>query len=108
MLLDLDAAVAAIAAHLDLPYHPDVATRCAFDAMRRDSARYEPRSVQWAPGFNFLRRGARGDGDASLSPAAKALLDADLAAVSTPLAPAARALLLAPEPEPPSSSPRSA
>ena len=45
--------------------------------MKRDKERYNPKSVEWAQGYEFLRAGRTGDGAATLDDAAKKLLDDD-------------------------------
>ena len=53
-----------VAAHLGVE-HVDaaaIARRTAFGAMKADATRYAPVSVDWAPGFEFIRAGRVGDG----------------------------------------------
>lgn len=80
MQRDLASVVRAVAAHLCIEGADvdAVAAKCAFPAMKGDSKRYAPISVQWAPGFAFLRGGRVGDGR-TLSDASRKLLcdDAD-------------------------------
>ncbi|KAJ8613133.1 hypothetical protein CTAYLR_004827 [Chrysophaeum taylorii] len=94
MRADLDGAVREIAAHLDVPFSADCVRHCSFDAMRASESRYEPRSVQWAPGFRFLRHGTSGDGDSALSDDAKRLLREDFHARCDSLPAATKARLL--------------
>lgn len=83
MKADPRGSVAAVAAHLGIAASDAeidaVVARTSFAAMKEDKARYNPRSVDWAPGYEFLRAGRVGDGAAALDDDAKALLDADKA-----------------------------
>ena len=71
-----------------------VVENTSFAAMKRDKERYNPKSVEWAKGYEFLRAGRTGDGAATLDDAAKALLDADKDARLAALSPEQRAALL--------------
>lgn len=55
----------------------DVVHFTSFQQMKVDKDRYNPKSVEWAKGYEFLRAGRNGDGVAALDDTAKALLDAD-------------------------------
>ena len=60
-----------------------VAAACTFEAMKRDKAKYSPRTVELRPGFDFIRSGRVGDGQRDLGPEAlKTLLDAKEQALS--------------------------
>ena len=80
MKADLPAVVKRVARHLgagDPARVAEVAARCTFASMSADRGRYEPVSVQWAPGFKFLRAGRTGDHKAELDEAMRARWEAD-------------------------------
>lgn len=87
MKADLAGVARRVARHLGVRYSDAVLRCCTFEAMRADEARYEPQSVQWAPGFRFLRKGGSGDGRRTLAPQSAAVLDADFQAYCAPLHP---------------------
>lgn len=63
MLSDLPGAVRRIAAHIGVPPLPDdrVHAELSLEGMRARRDVYQPKSVAWKSGFNFLRKGVAGD-----------------------------------------------
>ena len=66
MKRDLGAVIRRVAAHLgvDGVDADAIARLTSFGAMKADAKRYAPVSVEWAPGFEFIRAGRVGDGAA--------------------------------------------
>jgi hypothetical protein len=66
MISDLPSSIRKIAEFLQIPLSEerllsDLVPRLTFEGMRSEGNRYQPISVAWAPGFNFLRNGKVGD-----------------------------------------------
>ena len=76
MKRDAAAVVRRVAAHLGVENvdADAIARLTSFEAMRADAARYAPVSVDWAPGFEFIRAGRVGDGAALDIDARRALV----------------------------------
>lgn len=66
---DLAANILKIAEHLEIPCTDDMLSRLllrlSFDTMRSERSKYQPISVEWKEGFQFLRKGQVGDGRSS-------------------------------------------
>ena len=67
MLADLSTVVLRIANFLELHLSPqdisDLLPTFSFTHMKADLNRFQPRSVTWKNGFQFLRKGVAGDSD---------------------------------------------
>ena len=64
MKRDAAAVVRRVATHLGVENvdADAIARLTSFEEMKADAARYAPVSVEWAPGFEFIRAGRVGDG----------------------------------------------
>ena len=76
MKRDAAAVVRRVAAHLGVENvdADAIARLTSFEAMKADAKRYAPVSVDWAPGFEFIRAGRVGDGVALDADARRALV----------------------------------
>ena len=74
---DLSAAVHAIAQHLELSLSTqqleELVPLFTMSAMKANKASFEPVSVQWKPGFEFLRKGVVGDSKEAFGEECKAI-----------------------------------
>ena len=79
MKADLSTAVHTVAQFLASPMSREeveaLVGRFTIETMKKERATFEPVSVQWKEGFQFVRNGQVGDSRDAFSPAAAALFD---------------------------------